>query len=53
MQAGPWHARLLALGASHMQHVEESFLNGQDLSQPVVHHPRARLIVLQRNSARL
>ncbi len=53
VHAGPWHARLLALGAEHMQAVEDSFMKDQDLSQPVVHHPRARLVVLQRNSARL
>ena len=53
MQAGPWHARLVAMGAPRMQQVEEAFVKGKDLSQPVVHHPRARLIVLQRNSARL
>ena len=53
VQAGPWHARLLALGAAHMQRIEESLLEGQDLSQAVVHHPCARLVVLQRTSARL
>ena len=53
VHAGPWHARLLALGAEHMQAVEDSFMKDQDLSQPVVHRPRARLVVLQRNSARL
>ena len=53
VHAGPWHARLLALGAEHMQAVEQSFMKDQDLSQPVVHQPRARLVVLQRSSARL
>ena len=53
VHAGPWHARLLALGTKHMQAVEDSFMKNQDLLQPVVHHPRARLVVLQRNNARL
>ena len=53
VHAGPWHARLLALGTEHMRTVEDSFKEDQNLSQPVVHHPRARLVVLQRNSARL
>lgn len=51
--AGPWHARLLALGEARSAELESAFFDGQDTEGPVVHHPRARLLVLRRTKAAL
>ena len=51
--AGPWHARLLALGVARSAKLQTAFFDGKDSECPVVHHPRARLLVLRRTKAAL
>ena len=54
-EAGPWHARSLQMGQDHMSALKQDFL--AEYANPdtdsVVHHPRARLIVIQKVQASL
>lgn len=54
-KAGPWHARSLQMGEDHMSALKQDFLAEYTNSDTdsVVHHPRARLIVIQKVKAAL
>ena len=54
-EAGPWHARMLSMGSKHMLALEQDFLAecANPATDPVLHHPRARLIVIQKPKAAL
>lgn len=49
-EAGPWHARTLQMGADHMTAVKQDLLAeyANSDTRSIVHHPRARLIVIQK-----
>ena len=54
-EAGPWHARMLSMGSKHMSALKQEFLAecANPDTVPIVHHPRARLIVIQKLKAAL
>ena len=54
-EAGPWHARLLQLGADHMASLKEEFMAGYPSPKhgPIEHFPRARLILIQKTVSAL
>ena len=54
-EAGPWHTRMLAMGPKHMSALKQDFLAEWDNpdTDPVLHYPRARLIVIQKPKAAL
>lgn len=54
-EAGPWHARTLSMGPNHMSALKQEFLaeSGTVDTEPIVHYPRARLIVIQKSRAAL
>ena len=54
-EAGPWHARMLSMGSNHMSALKQDFLAecANPDTDPVLHHPRARLIVIQKPKAAL
>ena len=53
--AGPWHARLLQLGADHMASLQQQFMAGYPCPEhgPIEHFPHARLIMIKQSLAAL
>lgn len=55
MEAGPLHSRLLHKGEQHMQELKQQYIADFDAPRegwPFVVRPNARMLILQRNSAR-
>ncbi len=54
-EAGPWHARLLQMGADHMALLQRQFMAGcpSAVHGPVEHFPHARLIMIKKSLAAL
>lgn len=46
-EAGPWNARLMQFGQEYMTNIRQQ-LEPMYKGQPLVHHPRARLLVFKR-----
>ena len=49
-EAGPWHARMLSMGSKHMSALKQEFLAecANPDTDPVLHYPLARMIVIQK-----
>lgn len=54
-EAGPWHARLLQMGADHMAELRQQYMAGYPSPDfgPIEHFPHARLIMIRKNMAAL
>ena len=54
-EAGPWHARLLQMGADHMALLQQQFMAGYPCPEhgPIEHFPPARLIMIKQSLAAL
>ncbi len=54
-EAGPWHARLLQMGADNMASLRQEFMAGfaNPEHESIVHYPHARLILIQKTVAAL
>jgi hypothetical protein len=54
-EAGPWHARLLQMGADHMASLRQQFMAGYPCPEhgPLEHFPHARLIMIKKSLAAL
>ena len=54
-EAGPWHARLLQMGAEHMAALHQQFMAGYPCPEhgPIEHFPHARLIMIKQSLAAL
>ncbi|DBA86705.1 TPA: hypothetical protein ACH3X1_005155 [Trebouxia sp. C0004] len=54
-EAGPWHARLLQMGADHRASLQQQFMAGYSCPEhgPIEHFPHARLIMIKKSLAAL
>lgn len=54
-EAGPWHARMLQMGEDHMSALKKEFMaeSGSSSADAIVHHPHARLVIIQKLLAAL